>query len=106
MQRPHAAACNSISSTTIAPTCPLYPKWQAFLRERQPKTIIFWGQDDVFFTPEGGEAYLEGSAERRDAPAGGGHFAVEDNLDYISTNMHRFYDTKVAVGKVASAGKQ
>jgi hypothetical protein len=36
----------------------------------------------------------------------GGHFAVEDNLDYISTNMHRFYDTKVATGKVASAGKQ
>ena len=38
---------------------PLYPKWQAFLRERQPKTIIFWGQDDVFFTKEGGEAYLK-----------------------------------------------
>ena len=35
----------------------------------------------------------------------GGHFAVEDNLDYISTNMHRFYDTRVAVGKLAAAGK-
>jgi len=22
----------------------LYPKWQAFLRERQPPTIIFWGK--------------------------------------------------------------
>ena len=33
-------------------------KWQRFLRERQPKTIIFWGQRDLFFTPAGGEAYL------------------------------------------------
>ena len=36
----------------------------------------------------------------------GGHFAVEDNLDYISSNMHRFYDTKVAVGKITSAGEK
>jgi hypothetical protein len=25
-----------------------------------------------------------------------GHFAVEDNLDYIATNMRRFYDQRVA----------
>ena len=36
----------------------LYPAWQAFLKEQQPKAIIFWGQDDIFFTREGGEAYL------------------------------------------------
>ncbi len=23
----------------------LYPQWQEFLRARQPRTIIFWGQD-------------------------------------------------------------
>src|ERR1700761_8846507 len=37
----------------------LYTKWQAFLRDRQPKTLIFWGQDDIFFTREGGESYLQ-----------------------------------------------
>jgi pimeloyl-ACP methyl ester carboxylesterase len=37
----------------------LYATWQAFLKSQQPKTIIFWGQNDIFFTPEGGEAYLE-----------------------------------------------
>src|ERR671915_339130 len=26
----------------------LYPAWQAFLRERQPETLILWGQNDVF----------------------------------------------------------
>jgi hypothetical protein len=40
----------------------LYPKWQAFLREQQPKTIIFWGQEDIFFTREGGESYLKDDA--------------------------------------------
>ena len=28
-----------------------------------------------------------------------GHFAVEDHLDYISDNMHRFYAEKVASSK-------
>ena len=70
------------------------------------RRIIFWGQDDVFFTPEGGEAYLTDLPNAEMHRLVGGHFAVEDNLDYISTNMHRFYDTKVAGGKVASAGKQ
>jgi pimeloyl-ACP methyl ester carboxylesterase len=61
----------------------LYPKWQAFLKERQPSTIIFWGQGDIFFTPAGGEAYLADlpKAEMRRLDAG--HFAVEDCLDYI-----------------------
>ena len=30
---------------------PLYPAWQKALRDSQPRTIIFWGQGDVFFTP-------------------------------------------------------
>ena len=29
----------------------LYPQWQAFLRERKPKTLILWGENDIFFTP-------------------------------------------------------
>lgn len=33
-----------------------------------------------------------------------GHFAVEDNLDYISDAMHRFYATKVAGIRTARAG--
>ena len=37
----------------------LYPQWQELLREHQPKTLIFWGQNDIFFTREGGEAYLK-----------------------------------------------
>src|SRR4029079_93346 len=34
-----------------------YPAWQEILKTRQPKTIIFWGQQEMFFTPAGGEDY-------------------------------------------------
>jgi pimeloyl-ACP methyl ester carboxylesterase len=74
----------------------LYPEWQALLRDRQPETLILWGQNDIFFTPEGGDAYLEDlpNAEilRRDT----GHFAVEDKLDEIATAIVRFHDERVA----------
>jgi pimeloyl-ACP methyl ester carboxylesterase len=73
----------------------LYPQWQAFLRDRQPKTIVFWGQDDVFLTREGGEAYLKDLPQAKMHRLDSGHFAVEDCLNYISSNMHRFYDEKV-----------
>lgn len=74
----------------------LYPKWQAFLRERQPKTIIFWGEGDIFFTPEGGEAYLKDLPKAEIHRLEAGHFAVEDNLGYIVEHMHSFYHNVVA----------
>jgi hypothetical protein len=40
------------------PNVALYPKWQKFLHDHQPKSLILWGQNDMFFTREGGEAYL------------------------------------------------
>ena len=74
----------------------LYPKWQALLRDRQPRTIIFWCQDDSFFTREGGEANLKDLPKAEMHRLDSGHFAVEDSLDYIVINIRRFYDTKVA----------
>lgn len=74
----------------------LYPKWQSFLKQKQPKTIIFWGQDDIFFTREGGEAYLEILPKAEMHRLEAGHFAVEDCLEYISEHIHQFYDQSVA----------
>ena len=105
MQRPHAVRMNLDLFYDYRTNVPLYPKWQAFLRERQPKTIIFWGQDDVFFTKEGGEAYLKDLPNAEMHRLVGGHFAVEDNLDYISSKIHRFYNEKVAAGRLSSAAR-
>jgi pimeloyl-ACP methyl ester carboxylesterase len=83
----------------------LYPQWQNFLRERQPKTLIFWGQNDIFFTPEGGEAYLRDLPDAEMHRLDSGHFALEDCVDEIAAGIRRFYDEKVSspVRKVAQA---
>jgi pimeloyl-ACP methyl ester carboxylesterase len=73
----------------------LYPKWQSFLKQNQPKTIIFWGQDDIFFTREGGEAYLDALPKAEMHRLESGHFAVEDCLEYIARHLHQFYDQSV-----------
>ena len=77
----------------------LYPQWQKMLRERRPKTLIFWGQHDPFFTPEGGEAYLKDLPKAEMHRLNAGHFATEDNLPYIAEHIVRFYDSQVKPSK-------
>jgi pimeloyl-ACP methyl ester carboxylesterase len=96
MQRPHSVRVNLDLFYDYRTNVGLYPKWQAFMRERQPKTLIFWGQDDIFFTANGGEAFLADLPKAEMHRLAAGHFAVEDHLDYISDHMHSFYDKMVA----------
>ena len=104
MERPNARRVQLDMLYDYRNNVALYPVWQAFLRERQPKTLIFWGQNDVFFTPEGGEAFL------RDLPGAelhrldSGHFAVEDSLNTIASDMRGFYRDIVAPDMSAEIG--
>jgi pimeloyl-ACP methyl ester carboxylesterase len=95
MQRPNARRVQLDLFYDYRTNVELYPKWQAFLRERQPKTIVFWGQKDAFFTPEGGEAYLTDLPEAEMHRLAAGHFALEESLDEIAEGMHRFYLSNV-----------
>ena len=96
MQRPNARRLHLDLFYDYRTNVPLYPEWQEFLRERQPKTVIFWGQHDIFFTPEGGEAYLRDLPEAELHRLDSGHFAIEDCLDEIASGMRGFYDRRVA----------
>jgi pimeloyl-ACP methyl ester carboxylesterase len=96
MQRPHSVRMNLDLFYDYRNNVVLYPLWQMFLRDRQLKTLIFWGQNDIFFTPAGGEAFLRDVPKAEMHRLAGGHFAVEDNLQYIASNMKRFYDESVA----------
>lgn len=95
MLRPGAVRLNLDLFYDYRKNVALYPVWQKFLRDNQPKTLIFWGQDDVFFTAAGGEAYLRDLPKAEMHRLNAGHFAVEDNADYIAANMKRFYDRNV-----------
>ena len=96
MERPFAPRVNLDLFYDYRTNVALYGEWQKFLRLRQPKTLIFWGQNDIFFTREGGEAYLRDLPDAEMHRLDSGHFAVEDCLDEISTNIHRFYDERIA----------
>ncbi len=74
----------------------LYPTWQASLRDRQPPTLIIWGQGDIFFTPEGGEAYLRDLPDAELLRLDSGHFAVEDNLDVVAGAIVAFHERRTA----------
>jgi pimeloyl-ACP methyl ester carboxylesterase len=91
MQRPHAVRINLDLFYDYRTNVPLYPEWQRFLRERQPRTLIFWGQEDIFFTAAGGEAYLAELPNAEMHRLAAGHFAVEDHLEYIARHIVRFY---------------
>jgi pimeloyl-ACP methyl ester carboxylesterase len=73
----------------------LYPQWQELLRKQQPKTLIFWGQNDLFFTKEGGDAYLADLPQAEIHRLDSGHFATEDSLDAIAEGMIAFHQKKV-----------
>jgi pimeloyl-ACP methyl ester carboxylesterase len=73
----------------------LYPVWQKFLRDQQPKTLIFWGQHDPFFSPAGGEAFLKDLPKAEIHRLNAGHFATEDNLPFIASHIISFYDQRV-----------
>ena len=95
MERPNARRVQMDLFYDYRTNVGLYPKWQKFLRDRQPKTLIFWGQDDIFFTREGGEAYLKDLPAAEMHRLDSGHFAVEDCLGPIAANIVRFYDEKL-----------
>jgi pimeloyl-ACP methyl ester carboxylesterase len=69
-----------------------YPAWQAWLRDHRPPALVIWGRNDAFFPAAGAEAY------RRDLPEAElhlldtGHFALEEEVDFIAARMAAFVD--------------
>ena len=68
----------------------LYPAFQAYFREHQPKLLAIWGRNDPFFLPPGAEAF------RRDLPRADvrfldtGHFALETHAAEIAQAIATF----------------
>jgi pimeloyl-ACP methyl ester carboxylesterase len=67
-----------------------YPKWQAWLREHRPPTLVAWGANDPSFIAAGASAF------RRDLPDAeihlldAGHFALDEKTDEIAGLILRF----------------
>ena len=74
---------------------PLYAEWQAYLRERQPPTLITWGKNDYIFPAEGAEPYKRDLDDLEFHLLDAGHFALEDQGEVIGNLICDFLDRKV-----------
>ena len=61
-----------------------YPAWAAYLKERQPKTLIVWGRNDPLILPAAAEfvKQIVPTAEVHYYDAG--HFALDENAEAIA----------------------
>jgi pimeloyl-ACP methyl ester carboxylesterase len=71
-----------------------YPKWQAWIQQKQPRLLVIWGKYEASFDPSEPEAY------RRDVPQAevhivdGGHFALDTAADEIAALVVNFMTRK------------
>ena len=69
---------------------PLYPQWQAYLREHQPPTLIVWGKNDEIFPVDGAHPYKRDLKKVDFHLLDTGHFALEEDGDVIAEHIRRF----------------
>lgn len=60
-----------------------FPKYQAYLREQQPPTLIVWGPQDGYMPEGAARAYLRDLPEAELHMLEGGHWALETNFSEI-----------------------
>jgi len=77
----------------------MFPQWQEAARIYQPKTLILWGTNDIFFIPSAGEMYLRDLPDAELVRLDSGHFIVEDSLDEVVTAINKFYDGRIRSGR-------
>jgi pimeloyl-ACP methyl ester carboxylesterase len=75
---------------------PLYPKFQAFFRERKPPTLIVWGKNDYIFPADGAGPYLRDLPDAEMHLIDTGHFALEDKADEMVPLIRSFLDRKLS----------
>ncbi len=67
-----------------------YPKWQAWLRDRQPRLLVVWGRYDPSFDISEPEAYRGDVPGARIHVLDAGHFALDNAADEIATLIGDF----------------
>jgi len=74
---------------------PLYPVWQAYLREHQPPTLIVWGDKDIIFPSAGAYPYARDLDDVSLHFFDTGHFALEEDGAEIAPLIRNFLRTRL-----------
>jgi len=67
-----------------------YPKWQAWLHEHRPPTLVAWGANDPSFIAAGAAAYQRDLPDAEIHLLDAGHFALDEKTDEIADLILRF----------------
>jgi pimeloyl-ACP methyl ester carboxylesterase len=69
-----------------------YPAWQAYLRQRQPPTLVLWGKYDPSFAVAGAAAYAADVPKAQIHLLEAGHFAMDEDLEGVAKLTREFLD--------------
>lgn len=67
-----------------------FPRYQAYLREHRPPSLIVWGPQDGYMPAGAARAYLRDLPEAELHLLDGGHWALETNLNEIVSLVRDF----------------
>ena len=67
-----------------------YPAFQQYFRDHRPPCLIVWVRNDEIFGPKGAEAYLRDLPDAELHLLDTGHFALEEEVDFIAERIHDF----------------
>jgi pimeloyl-ACP methyl ester carboxylesterase len=67
-----------------------YPKWQAWMRETQPRLLVIWGKYELSFDSGEPERYRKDVPNAEVHVVDGGHFAMDTAADEIATLVGGF----------------
>ena len=67
-----------------------YPKWQAWMHEKQPRLLVIWGKYDLSFDPGEPERYRKDVPNAEVHVLDAGHFALDTAADEIAALVREF----------------
>jgi pimeloyl-ACP methyl ester carboxylesterase len=67
-----------------------YPKWQSWMRQKQPPLLVVWGKYDPSFDLSEPEAYRRDVANAQVHILDAGHFALDTAADEIAALIQKF----------------
>lgn len=80
-----------------------YGRWQAYLRENRPPTLVVWGKNDPLFTVAGALAFGREVPDAEIHLLNASHFALDEEAGAIADLIHRFL-SKILFWKTSTAG--
>jgi pimeloyl-ACP methyl ester carboxylesterase len=90
LDRPGNAAIQLQMFYSYGTNPPLYPEWQAYMREHQPPTLIVWGDKDEIFPPAGAHPYKRDLENVDFHLLNTGHFVLEEDGPVVAQHIDAF----------------